>query len=205
MTGSILGAIALGLFLWLANGIRLIGAVSQGRKAGDRPGTALLLIDLQAVFWEQGPYEGKEKADAESAILDEIAAAKAKGYPVIAIRQEWSFPSTKVIAYLAMKGQAVEGTPGVEIAAPFAGLADHELVKPVQDGFETGELDALLERLDIGKCRIAGLDFNHCVAKTALAARNRGFDVAVATRATLSAGPRKKTQDMLTAHSISLQ
>ena len=207
MIGQILTIAALSGLAWLANGVRQIGAVSPGVPIGSRPGTALLLIDLQSVFWDEGPYEDAAKEDALTAILAEVAAAKAENLPIIAVRQEWSIPSTKIIARLTMRGQAVEGTPGTQIAEPFEGLADHEIVKRVQDAFETGELDRLLERLDVGKLRIVGLDLRYCVAKTALAARQRGYSVEVVTRATLcvnrTAGD--ETRKLLSSNAVILR
>ncbi len=207
MTGYLLALAAFAAILWLANGMRQIGAVSRGTPISDRNGTALLLIDLQTVFWDHGPYDEKAKSSATSAILAEVAAAKADKIPVVAVLQEWSIPSTKIIARLAMKGQGVEGTPGTEIAGPFDRLFDHILIKRVQDAFETGELDRLLERLDVGKIRIVGLDMKYCVAKTALAARQRGYEVDIVTEATLSANQAaaKQTMAMLAAKAVTLR
>ncbi|WP_435256894.1 cysteine hydrolase family protein [Thioclava sp. FR2] len=182
------------LVLWLANGVRRIGAVSQGEKIGNRDGSALLLIDLQTIFWDSGTYAAAAKDAAQTAILNEVQAARAQGRPVIAVRQEWSIPSTKAIARLAMKGQAIAGSAGTDLAKPFASLADHVLVKPVQDAFVTGELDALLARLNIGTLVIAGLDFNYCVQKTALAARNRGYEVTVLKSGSLASAPTEEAE-----------
>ncbi|MCB1336440.1 MAG: cysteine hydrolase [Maritimibacter sp.] len=189
MIAAGLALVALAALLWLANGIRRIGAVSQGRPIGPRQNTALVLVDLQTVFWDDGPYAPAARLEAETAIRAEIAAAKAAGWPVIAVRQEWSIPSTRVLARLTMGGRAVAGTAGTELAPAFAGLPDHVLVKRVQDAFETGALDRLLDSLDVGRLRIVGLDAAYCVAKTALAARRRGYAVEIATRGTLAADP----------------
>jgi nicotinamidase/pyrazinamidase len=196
-------AALLGL-LWLVLGIRKIGAVSRGEPIGARDKEALLLIDLQTVFWDRGPYSNGAKQLAEVAILQEVDTAKAKGNRVIAIRQEWSILSTKVIARLTMKGQAIEGTAGIEMAQPFAGRADEVLVKRVQDAFETGELDVLLAKTGVGKLRIAGLDMNYCVQKTALAARNRGYEVTVVRDATLSAQGTEHAEEQMVAHGVTL-
>jgi nicotinamidase-related amidase len=207
MPGYLLLLPALALLVWLADGIRRIGAVSHGTPIGKRPGTALLLIDLQAVFWDEGHYDDAAKAAAQSAILNAVSDAKAADSPVIAVRQEWSIPSTKVIAKLTMQGKAVEGTPGTQIAAPFEGLADHVLIKRFQDAFETGELDRLLERLDVGTLRIAGLDLSYCVAKTALAALRRGYHVELITRASLCENQTAadRTRDMLSSKGVHLR
>lgn len=196
---------ALAALLWAAFGVKRIGAVSRGELIGDRAGTALLLVDLQSVFWDRGPYSDAAKRSAAAAIFREADAAKAQGYPIVAVRQEWSIPSTKVVARLAMKGQAIEGSAGTEIADVFASLPDHILVKRVQDAFETGELDALFEELGVGKLRIVGLDLNYCVQKTALAARSRGFDVTVVTDGTLSVAPTERAEQRMRSHGVALQ
>lgn len=187
--GYIFGIVFLLLILWLGNGVRRIGSVSVGQTIQERDGSALLLIDLQSVFWDRGPYSDAVKEPAASVILDEVKAARAQNHTVIAVRQEWSLPSTKAVARLMMKGQAIEGSEGVEIAERFSSLPDHIIVKRVQDAFETGEMDVLLERLGVGKLRLIGLDLNYCVQKTALAAKNRGYDVTVVKNGTLSAVP----------------
>lgn len=198
------GAVILLLILWLGSGIRRIGAVSTGTPIEQRPNEALLLIDLQSIFWNHGPYSEAEKSSASAAVLKEIEAAKSKAHPIIAIRQEWSIPSTKAVAKLAMKGQAIAGTDGTELATPFASLPQHMIVKRVQDAFETGELDALLAQLNIGKLRLVGLDFNYCIQKTALAAQNRGYDVTVVTPATLASAPTDAAKQKMSEAGVTL-
>lgn len=183
--------ILIALLIWLGFGVARIGAVSAGPKIAPRDGAALLLIDLQTVFWEHGPYSAEDKVTAQRAILAEIDIARSAGVPVIALRQEWSLPVTKVLARLTMKGQAVAGTAGTELATPFQGLVDHEIVKRVQDGFETGALDALLAQLGVGRLRIVGLDGQYCVAKTAQGALSRGYQVDLVLPGVLSSVPEK--------------
>lgn len=199
-----LGALVLIMLVWLANGIRRIGAISEGSPIGDRSATALLLIDLQTVFWDDGPYSDASKSDAKAVILEEIHAAKLKGIPVIAVRQEWSLPPTKMVARLTMKGQAVEGSPGTELAKPFADLVDYVVVKRVQDAFETGELDPLCAKLNVGHLRLVGLDFNYCIQKTALAARNRGYEVIIIKQGTLSSAATDQAEKRMTSKKIAL-
>jgi nicotinamidase/pyrazinamidase len=196
---------ALLVVVWLAIGVRKIGAISRGSPIGTREKEALLLIDLQSVFWDHGPYSDATKQSAKEAIMREVDAAKAQGHHVVAVRQEWSIPSTKAIAWLVMKGQAIEGGAGTELAKPFAGLADQVIVKRVQDAFETGELDGLFARLGVGKLRIAGLDLNYCVLKTALAARNRGFEVVVVKKGTLSAAASERAEGLMSEYDVGLQ
>lgn len=203
--GIVLGLAALALILWLGNGVRRIGAVSVGEPIRNREASALLLIDLQSVFWDSGAYPDAAKHDAAAVILNQVQTARAQNHPVIAIRHEWSIPSTKAVVRLVMKGQAIAGSGGTELAAPFSSLADQILVKRVQDAFETGELDALLARLNVGTLRIVGLDFNHCVQKTALAARNRGYDVTVVKGGTLSAAPTQAAEQRMSAAGVAIR
>ncbi|SOC20617.1 nicotinamidase-related amidase [Rhodobacter sp. JA431] len=200
--GYILGAAVLFLIIWLGDGIRRIGSVSVGKTIGERGGSALLLIDLQSVFWDCGPYSDASKKSASAVILEEVAAARVQNHPVIAVRQEWSIPSTKVLARLTMRGQAIEGCEGTELAWLFSSCPDHVIVKRVQDAFETGELDALLERLDVGELRVVGLDLNYCVQKTALAARNRGYGVTVMKYGVLAAGPMEAAEKRMSSAGV---
>lgn len=202
--GYLLGAAILLLLIWLGNGVRRIGLVSAGETIPNRNGSALLLIDLQSVFWERGPYSVAAKKAAAAKILEEVDAARAQNHPVIAVRQEWSIPSTKVVARLTMKGQAVEGSYGTELAELFSSLPDYVIIKRVQDAFETGEFDTLLERLDVGKLRLAGLDFNYCVHKTALAARSRGYGVTVVKDGTLSAAPTERAENQMSSAGVAI-
>lgn len=202
--GYILGPAILLLLLWLGNGVKRIGSVSVGEMIRDRDGSALLLIDLQSVFWERGPYSDAAKEAAAAVILNEVEAARAQNHPVIAVRQEWSIPSTKAVARLTMGGQAIEGSDGIELVEVFSSLPDHVVVKRVQDAFETGALDTLLKCLDVGKLRLVGLDLNYCVQKTALAARNRGYDVTVVKEGTLSAEPSESAEKRMTSSGVAI-
>lgn len=202
--GVILATVVLLVILWLGNGIRRIGAVSVGDTISDQNGSALLLIDLQSVFWERGPYSNAAKEGAAGVILSEVEAAKAQGHPVIAVRQEWSIPSTKAVAKLLMKGQAIESSDGTEIADVFTSLPDHVLIKRVQDAFETGELDALLKGYGVGRLRLVGLDLNYCVQKTALAARNRGYEVTVVKEGTLAAAPTESAEKKMSSAGVAV-
>lgn len=193
----IIGAIALGLpIIWLANGIRKIGAVSKGDPIGDRPHTAILMIDLQSVFWDGTTYSSDDKAKTQAAIDAELNANHPDTTEVIEIRQEWSIPSNKVLARLTMAGQAIAGTAGTETATPFKGRADHSIVKRVQDAFETGELDALLARLNVGTLRIIGLDAKYCVSKTVQAAEQRGYTVEIIRDAVLAVDQTTRDQSI---------
>ncbi|BDU39446.1 cysteine hydrolase family protein [Vibrio nigripulchritudo] len=191
MTGFLIALPFITLVTWLANGIRLIGKVSEGQPIGERPNTAILMVDLQTTFWDSNLFTERSMSDAQTAIIDELKSAKKQAFPVIAIRQEWSILSTKVLARLTMGGKAIAGTRGTEIAEPFTGFPDYVLTKRVQDSFETGELDQLLEKLDVGELRIVGLDARYCINKTAMAALGRGYKVTLIEKGILAAEPEQ--------------
>lgn len=191
-----LGIAVVAILAWIGHGVLRIGRVSRGAPILERAGTAVLMIDLQTVFWQDGPYDPDLRTRIEAAVRTSVEEARAARFPVIALRQEWSQPVTRVIARLFMKGQALAGSPGTELAIPFRGLADAELVKRVQDGFETGELDALLEKLDVGRLWIMGLDGEYCVARTAEAALARGYSAELCADAIATARPEKQPEVM---------
>lgn len=164
------------LIIWLARSAAYIGRVSDG-PAPTGPATALILIDLQTVFWGDATYEADTHARVEAAVAKAVQDARGLGWPVIALCQEWSTPGTRLLSRLTMRGKALAGSAGTELAPAFATLPDQVLIKRVQDGFETGDLDRLLARLGVGKLHIMGLDGQYCVQATAMAALNRGYEV----------------------------
>lgn len=177
----------IGALLWGALTLRHITGATRGARIPERAGGALLLIDLQKAFWTGTTYPAEDLTAAETAIRSAVEAARARGWPVIALRQEWSTPGSRLVSRLTMGGTALAGGPDTALAPPFAAMPDHVLVKRVQDGFETGALDGLLQELDIGRLEIAGLDGAYCVARTAQAALNRGYQVTLIENAILTA------------------
>ncbi|UWQ04199.1 cysteine hydrolase family protein [Aliiroseovarius crassostreae] len=147
-------------------------------------------MDLQEDFWNSGQYDEADKTQATQAIRAAVTRAKSEDHPVITLRQEWSTPSTRTFARIFMKGQGLAGQPGARLASPFADMGKYEVIKRVQDGFETGALDTLLDQLDIGHVQIAGLDAAFCVNKTAQAALARGYKVTLLQDGTLGALPK---------------
>ncbi|UWP91585.1 cysteine hydrolase [Aliiroseovarius crassostreae] len=126
-------------------------------------------MDLQEDFWNSGQYDEADKTQATQAIRAAV---------------------TRTFARIFMKGQGLAGQPGAELANPFVGMGEYEVIKRVQDGFETGALDTLLDQLNIGHVQIAGLDAALCVNKTAQAALARGYKVTLLQDGLLGALPK---------------
>lgn len=184
---SLILLLAIAIWLWVS--ARYMVRASDGVVIGTRPGEALLLVDLQAACWDDVHYDAHMRSQVEKAVAREVTQAQRDNIPVIALRHEWSGLGTRLVAHLQNQAGLVKGKPGTELAAPFADLADHMIVKRVEDGFETGELDALLQVLDVGHLRIMGRDGAHAVARTAQAALNRGYDVNLVADGVATAQP----------------
>ncbi|MGB3316382.1 MAG: isochorismatase family cysteine hydrolase [Albidovulum sp.] len=178
----------LAVFLWLAITLWRFVRVSRAEHIGDRrQGTALLLIDMQKDFLDDGPYPTELRAQALDAVSRAALQARRNGCPVIAVRQAVRSPSLRLLARLALGGKGMDGTAGSELVPEVAALSDHVVSKEVKDAFASGELDRLLAQHDAAHLRIAGLDGEHCVRSTCLAALQRGYNVTLLSDAILTA------------------
>ncbi|MCV2873871.1 cysteine hydrolase [Defluviimonas sp. WL0050] len=179
---------ALAIFLWLAITLWRFVRVSRAEDIGDRrQGTALLLIDLQKDFLDDGPYPPEQRAQALEAASRAALQARRNGWPVIAVRQAVRSPSLRLLARLALGGKGMDGTAGSDLVPEVAALSDHVLSKEVKDAFASGELDRLLAQHDVAHLRIAGLDGEHCVRATCMAALQHGYNVTLLSDAILTA------------------
>ena len=191
VTTTAAAAAAAIIVVWLAMSLRHAITVSSGRAidSAERLGTALLVVDVQPDFL--GLYESAARARALDEVRGAVARARAEGWPVIAIRQGWQTPGMRLVARIFARGRGLAWQPGTEVLPEVAAAADHIVNKRVQDSFETGELDDLLQRLRIGRLVVTGLDGCACVRTTALAALRRGYKVAIVQRAVLSTAPSR--------------
>lgn len=185
----LVGAALLSYAAWFISVLRYIGRPTRGGQIAEgRDRTALLLVDLQA---EHLDGSLPDTAARLAATLDLAAEAKAAGWPVIAIRHGWQTASTRLVARLALKGKGIAWRKGTELHPAIEGLADHVVTKDRQDAFSNPELDRLLDRLQVGRLIIAGLDGVYCVAKTASGALNRGYRVTVPDGVVLTGEPAR--------------
>lgn len=185
-----LAAVALVAYaIWFMRLVRFVNTPSDGpRIPAGRTKTALLLVDMQSEH-----FKGKQPEDEKrllDAVKDAISDARAAGSPVIALRHGWQTPGTRLMARMMLGGKGLAWAPGTEIHPNIASSVDHVVTKRVQDGFENPEFGSLLDRLDIGRLQIAGLDGCFCVKKTALAAAARGYHVTLLTDAIRTARPK---------------
>ncbi|MFO7770628.1 MAG: hypothetical protein R6V38_04660, partial [Roseovarius gahaiensis] len=125
-----------GLWLWVT--ARYMVRATDGPRIPPRPGTALLLIETQQAFWSEAHHDAATRMRVVAAIAREVELARHKDQPVIALRQEWRGLAPRLIARITRPGAPRRGGPDTGLAEPFQGMADHVIVKRVEDGFETG-------------------------------------------------------------------
>ncbi|EDM69815.1 hypothetical protein RAZWK3B_10647 [Roseobacter sp. AzwK-3b] len=166
-----------GLLVWAWIVARRMVRASQGTPVPPRAGAALLLIELQDCLWSDTQHDAATRARVEAAVAREVELARQRDQPVIALRQEWHGLMARLIVRLTRPGAPTRGSADVELAPAFRGMADHVIVKPVEDGFETGALDALLDMLRVGRLRLVGREGCAGLARTAQGALNRGYEV----------------------------
>lgn len=168
MTLALLLLVAGLIGIWWWTAARRMIRQSHGPKIEPRPGRALLLVDLQDGAWRAPRYDEATRARVEATIAHEVALAQHRDIPVIALKQRVAAPVARMVAPHAASGP---------LAVPFQGMADHVVIRWAEDGFETGELDNLLDVLRVGHLRIMGQDGAHSVARTAQSALDRGIEV----------------------------
>lgn len=137
---------------------------------------ALLVIDLQNDYFPEGQFPLWNTSSVLENIERAIAAATAKGIPVLHIQ------------HLADPGQGLApffnaGTPGAEIhprilaAAPTAPV----IVKHFADSFEQTKLEATLRQLGVTDLLVCGMMTQNCVTHTAISKVAEGYGVTVLT------------------------
>jgi nicotinamidase-related amidase len=169
----VVGAGALGVAIWM------VVSPTRGAPIGpDRPGKALVLIDLQEDY--TGPHPKQPYPEAEQLIASAnqlMTAAHAGGWQVILVRvvvpDNWFYK-------LLTGGTVVSGTKGAELDARLARPPGSVEIKKVRgDAFSVPALEAKLDEQRVGAVFIAGIDADHCVKATVGGARNRGYAVNV--------------------------
>lgn len=141
--------------------------------------TALLLIDIQNDYFPDGkfPLVGMEDAAARAAEL--LAAARAKGLPVVHVRHEAPVVDAPFFG---------KGTQGAQISPLVDPQADERvIVKHNVNAFLDTGLDASLREAGVSDLVIVGAMSHMCVDAATRAALDLGYGVrlaedAVATR-----------------------
>ncbi|GGF54707.1 isochorismatase [Marmoricola endophyticus] len=127
----------------------------------DRPGTALLVIDVQT-----GVVEGNVDRDGVVArIAGLVDRARDARTPVVWVQH--SNPDEGL----------VEGAPGWEYVPELVRAVDEALVhKTYGDSFEDTDLEAVLAGLEVGSLVVCGAQSDACIRSTLHGALARGYD-----------------------------
>lgn len=128
---------------------------------------ALLLVDVQCAFME-GPDAVPAHLALQTSIARLLARARQAGVPVIFLQNDGA-PDTPDAPH----------TAGWQLYFP-AARGEHVLFKTEDDGFVETGLQALLDELGVQCLALCGLLSEMCLAATARAALQRGFEVLLA-------------------------
>jgi nicotinamidase-related amidase len=132
----------------------------------DRPNTALIVIDVQ-----NGVVAGTHERDAVVANIGSLVeGARREDVPVIWVQHS--------------SDNLVQGSDSWRIV-PELSPADAEphVHKRYPDSFEDTDLEAVLERLGIGRLVVAGAQTDECVRSTLHGAIVRGYDATLVSDA----------------------
>jgi nicotinamidase/pyrazinamidase len=164
-----------------------------------RPGTALLVVDVQNDFADRkGSLYVEGGEEVVPIINSEIDRARAAGIPIV-YTKDWHPAETPHFAKYGGRWpvHGVHDTWGAEFPADLevAGEVIHKATGP-EDGYSgfsvthlpTGErrdtdLEQVLRNRGVKHVVIAGLTTDYCVKETALDAVRKGFDTEVITEA----------------------
>jgi nicotinamidase-related amidase len=181
---------------WLS---RLRTGATQGAAIPSypQPKTAVLAMDLQRDFLEEGGRMRIEAAQVDEVVRASntvLAAARRRGLPVVYVGNE--FPPTDVLANLARRGAAVQGSRGAEIDPRIDHLDGAYFPKRSRDAFSNPELDAYLRQNEVAELIVVGVFAGACVRATVLGALNRGYRVVV-VREGLGAASMRERESVL--------
>jgi nicotinamidase-related amidase len=132
----------------------------------NRPGTALLIVDVQT-----GVVAGNHDRDAVVANIALLAQkARGEGVPVIWVRHQ--------------NKDLVKGEDRWQIVAELDPRAGEPMIEKFYgDAFEDTELETVLAKLGIGRLVVAGAQSDACIRSTIHGAFTRGYDVTLVSDA----------------------
>ncbi|MCG6559075.1 cysteine hydrolase [Ruegeria sp. 1NDH52C] len=189
--------------LYILLEIRKIGSPTKGPviERATRPGTALVVIDMQTDFTSLPVWQSPQLDTAIENIGTAVDAARQAGVPVIAIRQVYKAGLARLLNGWFNQGRGNAGSTGIGLDPRLGLVPDIEFEKSMGDAFSEPALERYLEENRIGTLILTGLDGCHCVKNTAFGALNRGYAVRIDPKAVLAANDAEwsKVQQNLTA------
>jgi len=138
--------------------------------------TALLIIDLQNDYFEDGAFPLWQAKQVKDQLVDVIKQATERGVLPIHI-QHVADPSLGLAPFFNEGTKGVDIHPDILNAAPEASV----VIKHYADGFHQTNLEDVLKQHGIKKLLIAGMMTQNCVTHTAISEQAKEYDVAVLT------------------------
>ena len=157
--------------------------------------TALLIIDLQNDYFENGAFPLWNDQDTKDKLVEVIKQAKAKGVLPVHI-QHIADPAQGIAPFFN------EGTEGAAIHADILNAAPDApiVIKHFADSFEQTNLEEVLQQHGIKKLIIAGMMTQNCVTHTAISKAAEKYDVTVLTDASTTVS---EMLHMIALHALS--
>jgi maleamate amidohydrolase len=140
----------------------------------------LLVIDVLVDFMDRWPEA--DRAELIEAIRSLVEIFRAKGLPIIWVRQE--FEPDLSDAFLEMRRDnisvTIKDTPGCRIVPELVPLADEtQIIKKRYSAFFGTPLDRLLAAYGADTVVLAGVNTHACVRMTAIDAYQRDLDLII--------------------------
>ena len=133
--------------------------------------SALFVMDLQKC-------NTKNKNDFVKRVNKEIKLANDLNYKIVYIKNVFEYYDI-LFSLFTMGGGFLKGSSDTELVDKLNIKSENIFIKHNQDAFTNKELSSFLVNNDIGDIYIAGQDARACVLKTAVGAKNRGYNVKI--------------------------
>lgn len=137
--------------------------------------SALLVLDLQKC-------NSQNKNDLIKKVNKESRLAKDLDYNIVYIKNVFEYYDI-LFSLFTMGGGFLKGQVGSEFTDNLNIKSNNIFIKHNQDAFSNKELSSFLHDNDIGDIYIVGQDARACVLKTAIGAKNRGYNVKIVKNA----------------------
>lgn len=141
----------------------------------------MLVIDMLNDYFKSGPLATR-RAELTRNINRLVAAARARGNPVIWVRQEFAPDLHDAFPIMRRKNikVTIAGTEGCAILSELdRAPEDGEIVKKRYSSFYNTPLEALLDKLGVRCVVLAGINTHACIRTAAIDAYQRDLGVVI--------------------------
>lgn len=136
--------------------------------------TALLVIDLQNDYFEDGAFPLWQAQETKNRIVGFMEKAQKEGVEIVHI-QHVANPALGLSPFFNQDTSGVEIHADVKAVAPSAPV----VIKHFADGFEQTNLEAVLAEKGIERLWVAGMMTQNCVTHTAISKPAENYEVSI--------------------------